>query len=891
MVAAPQALPEIVSVEGAPTDDVDLIIVPGGDRPGATALREHLATLVGLAHGGQLTDGGLHWFGQPERRFLVLPPISEPEDYEETLERALLSETAPGGSIYITHGALSDFDVSLGREGLWLSEVLSRVFSEMSDDMRPAIVEVGTPPELRAMFDSDGAIQSSAPKAKVPEPDEQTAFALRLLNRVLRGSLPRSNGQTHLEFTEILAPTNEELLVLTAAYLTANPHLAQKTETANDRVVHAFYVDGIVRSMSGSGPDIRQDILDLTNFRSDETNAHLTNFETVLSGVKLEVFASFRGKDSVRIFIPISPDPQKGDFIEVDPVISAISEIGTADDWPEQVTFRFAYDTPLSDAAHTQLRHSVKRAIERHGGTYQPPDDPALDDDSPVNEMPAQFHPDYALTHPDEDDLGRAAIAETIVENVRRVWGAQRTASRPFAIHLSGRWGSGKSSILTFLKDKLVHDYTFFEPSPGTIYKQKKEGWVVIEYNAWQMQEAGPPWWSLLTTVREQGYAALKGKGHMPRLQDWLWRNTRVAWPWLGALAVIAAGLLAFTIFGDSETMGSLFDAENAWKFVAAIVTALGSLGALAKLVQGWSQSATETAEAVRDLQSDPTAVVKARFKKIITTIERPVAVFIDDLDRCEAGFVVELLQSLQTAYAQVPVLYVVASDREWIVSAYNQVYKDFKPEISKPGAPLGYLFVKKIFQLSVPVPDLAPGDRTRLTEALLKSKAKTPVLTATREARVQKIEAAAAKGDLSEVSRIQKKALSEGQNLADAVMKAVTEPKNQMKLRHQLLEYTHLFDGNPRAIKRIINALTFRQGYILSAAEDIAFNVIARWTILSLNHPYSADLLSENPARIDAVFAGPPAPGETEFPNRAAAALILDGLGKEDIEQIAAFG
>ena len=531
---------------------------------------------------------------------------------------------------------------------------------------------------------------------------------------------------------------------------------------------------------------------------------------------------------------------------------------------------------------------------------------PSENEPDTVSEMPDQFHSDHALTSADDDDLGRDAIAETVATNVSRVWAAQKRDKRPFAIHLSGRWGSGKSSILGFLATKLSEETT-----------HHSDGWVVIDYNAWKMQEAGPPWWSLLTTVREQGYSALGAKGVWPRFCDWLWRNTRVALPWIFTLLVIAALTGAYIVFRDgdlttqtitteivtSETLengskktidktispekrpSTFFGSGSAWAFILTIVTALGSLGALAKIIQGWSKSTTETAEAVRDLQSDPTAVVKARFERVISNISRPVAVFIDDLDRCDARYVVELLQSLQTAYSNVAVLYVVASDRDWIVSAYNQVYRGFSPELTKPGAPLGYLFVKKIFQLSVPVPDLVASDRTRLAQALLNTGKDVQEVTVDREERAKEVRIAAAAGDLTRVTQIQSAALAEGQNLADEVMRAVSNPANQKRLKHKLLEYTEVFDGNPRAIKRLINALTFRQGYILTAAEDISFDIIARWTILALRFPYTADVLAAR-----ATTEIPSDPTE-EFPDPEAIKSILGTLEPSDIEQVAAFG
>ena len=494
-----------------------------------------------------------------------------------------------------------------------------------------------------------------------------------------------------------------------------------------------------------------------------------------------------------------------------------------------------------------------------------------------VSEMPNKFHSDHALKDTDQDDLGRDAIAETIVTNVTRVWAAQKREKRPFAIHLSGRWGSGKSSILGFLSKKLEQETT-----------HHPDGWVVINYNAWRMQEAGPSWWSLLMTVREQGYAKLKVRGYLPNFLDWLWRKTRTAWPWLATLSLIAFFILIYFVFLIEKPSASVWESltlNNLWGFVLAIIGGIGSFGTLAKLIQSSNRSASETAEAIRALQSDPTAAVKKRFERVISIIGRPVVVFIDDLDRCDAKFVVDLLQSLQTAYSNVDVLYVVASDRDWIVSSYNQVYKGFLPELSRPGTPLGYLFVKKVFQLSVPVPDLSLSDRKSLTEALLNISPKLVETTASRDERVEEIRTAIADGNLTRVTEIQSEALAEGQNLADEVMRAVSNPENQKRLRHKLLDYTEIFDGNPRAIKRLINALTFRQGYILTAAEDIPFDKIVRWTVLSLQFPYTAELLAEHPTTeiLDTVSDDFPAPKKIKS--------ILGTLTATDIEKLASFG
>lgn len=336
--------------------------------------------------------------------------------------------------------------------------------------------------------------------------------------------------------------------------------------------------------------------------------------------------------------------------------------------------------------------------------------------DALQDEMPDQLHADTAVEGEDGDDLGRILIATNIAENIRKVWVEHhQEKSRPFAVHLSGRWGSGKSSILNLLRDKLENDKSYGDPSPGTTRAPAKKGWIVVEYNAWRMQDAGPAWWSLLNAVTDQGFGELGARGLWLRTRDRYWRSSQVARPWvlvLAAILLILALYLAFAETPNAETplLGQL----------VAAASALGGITALYRFLQGFTKTSQETAEAVRNLQQDPMARMKARYLNVVGQIGQPVAVFIDDLDRCDARFVVELLQSLQTAYANVPVLYVVAADRDWMVSAHNQIYEDFAPDMSEPGQPLGYLFVKKIFQLSINVPDLTLQDSEALTNALL---------------------------------------------------------------------------------------------------------------------------------------------------------------------------
>ncbi len=540
-----------------------------------------------------------------------------------------------------------------------------------------------------------------------------------------------------------------------------------------------------------------------------------------------------------------------------------------------------------------------------------PSDEETPADPVVASEMPDQFHADTAVEDEKGDDLGRALIATNIAENIRKVWPNHIKLKRPFAVHLSGRWGSGKSSILNFLKARLVADTSFWNESPGTTMRTAPKGWIVVDYNAWRMQDAGPPWWSLRNAVTEAVYTEMGGRGYWYRLRDWAWRKAKVVSPYAAALWLVVALLGLYFLAGNSSAAldappdrslaDRLWGDGSALGFLLSGAAALGGLTKLWTSLQGFSKTSTETANAIRELDTDPYADVKERFSTMIRAhVNRPVAVFIDDLDRCDANFVVELLQSLQTAFSETPVLYVVAADRDWLVSSYAQVYKGFDAEMSAPGQPLGYLFVKKIFQLSVSVPDLAQTDSEQLTNALL-GRTKGEVTDAEVEQVTEdfKEEIKAAKGDITKLQEIGARGKDSvaAKQVAEALVAEVVDAPAQTQIKHALIEKVHLFDGNPRFIKRLINAITFRQSYILMAGEQIPFYVTARWSILSLRFPYTAEFLALNTMKVYPHERAPAdedgnSPDDQYFHDPAIDDILNDpDMTPEMIAKVSAFG
>ena len=100
---------------------------------------------------------------------------------------------------------------------------------------------------------------------------------------------------------------------------------------------------------------------------------------------------------------------------------------------------------------------------------------------------------------------------------------------------------------------------------------------------------------------------------------------------------------------------------------------------------------------------------ISRHFERLVFMMKQPIAVFVDDLDRCNDSYTVEFLERIQTLFREAGVFYVIAADRRWLFSSYKRAYDSFKNDIDEPGRPLSHLFLEKTFQLSVNLPRLSP--------------------------------------------------------------------------------------------------------------------------------------------------------------------------------------
>jgi len=433
------------------------------------------------------------------------------------------------------------------------------------------------------------------------------------------------------------------------------------------------------------------------------------------------------------------------------------------------------------------------------------------------------------------DALGRQAFAEVLATRVKQVYETLRSGKlgtdSAFILHIDGPWGSGKSSILNFLKENLEHS----QPQ-----------WLIVEFNAWRNQQRSPAWWPIIshvwTTVQRQSWL----KFPKARLV-WMRWNMRMRWVPLvvSTLSLLALGALVWTTYATEKLPEGLDQ-------LAKIALGLGGLAGLVwtgtrNLMLG-SKSA---AELYVQSSAEPYRPIIRLYERLIRAIDSPVAVFIDDIDRCDSSYVIDLLEGIQTLLRTAPVVYVVAGDRKWICSSFEKRYVDFCGDIGMPGRPLGYLFLDKVFQLSTAIPRLSTlrqaaywkrlletgqdADETREQMHRLEVKAERDLAGKTSHEDIQK-----------EIDRTEEGSL-ERETIRAAAAKQITSPEAIRAAEHRLQPLAGLLEPNPRSMKRLVNAYGLNHARAFLEGRTVAVEALARWTIIELRWPILADYLATN--------------------------------------------
>jgi len=456
----------------------------------------------------------------------------------------------------------------------------------------------------------------------------------------------------------------------------------------------------------------------------------------------------------------------------------------------------------------------------------------------------------------ERDSLGRRGVAVALESQLRDLVG--KFPGRSFLVHVDGSWGSGKSTLLRFLND-LVTDP--LQPRPPV------DRWLSVDYDAWRQSRVGPPWLTLLQTIR----SAVRGDQRSFGRRAWFSVRERArlisSWQWTAlSLVVLLTVVLVAVLLMTADRGISVTQWGDVVKLIGGLVPVVAAVWLIAGLTGRFlSLDSRRSARAFLENRADPMEDLATHFQWVLRQAGRPVLLLIDDLDRCPETFVVDLLDAVQKLMREPhpirpadwdtsALVVVVAADGRWIRQAYDNAFASLDKAVREPGATIGSLFLEKLFQLTLPVPQLPDELKRRYLSGLLSDDGPTRLPSsvtdlAERVASAPRHQVLDVLAGASPVDRLQ---------VADvAIDRLVVEPEAQQETAHALEPFSPLLDPTPRAMKRFVMAYSVLRAVRTAEGSVVAVGPLALWTVVVTRWPLLAEYLQANPTAVR-LFAVP---------------------------------
>jgi hypothetical protein len=250
------------------------------------------------------------------------------------------------------------------------------------------------------------------------------------------------------------------------------------------------------------------------------------------------------------------------------------------------------------------------------------------------------------------DALGRQHFAKSLAKSLVTV-----TDGHGIVIGIEGSWGSGKSTIIGFVKDEL-NNLNSVEPP------------IVVDFNPWMVSNTG----ALVDTLITQIAAAINTNPVSPKK------------------ALIAAEKLLGYI--------ALLKNLKYLKYVPGVAAAgavIDDIVSSADSIVSKSKEAQDVLDEVRELLPNiDLTKKKAEVVAALRELNCPIIVVVDDVDRLAAEEIRTVVQTIK-AVADFPrTTYLLAYEREVVATA-----------LGNGDASSGLAYLEKIIQLSYPIPPL----------------------------------------------------------------------------------------------------------------------------------------------------------------------------------------
>jgi predicted KAP-like P-loop ATPase len=386
----------------------------------------------------------------------------------------------------------------------------------------------------------------------------------------------------------------------------------------------------------------------------------------------------------------------------------------------------------------------------------------------------------------ERDFLNFSGVADTIAEIIVQAQG------RPISIGVSGSWGIGKSSMIKLTQASLSK-------------RQRSEGereFIFVEFNAWLYQGYDDARAALMDVIatkleaeamsREKGLD--KAKSLLKRV-NWLRAAKLVA----GSAASLAFGLPPSGIISEIWALGQ-----------RAI-----SSGVDEKLVdnlQGKGKEISETASGLLNpkIDTSPPKEIQAlrdTFEEALDELGVTLVVLIDDLDRCLPETTISTLEAIRLFLFLKNTAFVIAADNDMIKHAVRKHFEGVPDDL------LVTNYFDKLIQVPIRVPPLGTQEVRAYMMLLF-------VENSDLNAETKENIRAGVCSQLSQTWQGKRVDRAFVQSLHAEIPAALVGKFDTADRLAPLMTTASGIQGNPRLIKRFLNALAIRMA--ISTAQGV---------------------------------------------------------------------
>jgi predicted KAP-like P-loop ATPase len=373
----------------------------------------------------------------------------------------------------------------------------------------------------------------------------------------------------------------------------------------------------------------------------------------------------------------------------------------------------------------------------------------------------------------------------------------------PISIGVFGTWGTGKSTVLRLVEVSLSKA----TPAP-----------IIIKFDAWLYQGYDDAKAALMEVVAERLLRESKDNESLfDKAKSFASRINYFRA--LGMAADVGVGLALGVPPGLLTRAGSA---------LGALVSGRLDSGTTSELKDVGKQAAEEWSKLIKPAEArTPTkeiAAFREEFSEILKGLERPLILFIDNLDRCLPDVAIGTLEAIRLFLFMEGTAFVIAADEDMI---RHSVAKHF----SDPNARHVHDYLDKVIQVPMRVPQVGAQDVRAYMYSLFVSMYAREKLPAIQLQLLKALQ------DSWLGTSFEKESVNEQAGKPAGLLEALAVCDRLAPI----LATAPTIGGNPRIIKRLLNAITLRQTLATSRKMNVDLATLAKLAVFERSTDSSA--------------------------------------------------